>query len=284
MATRSTIPTLKLPSGAQVPAIGQGTWRMGEQASEREREIDALRLGVDLGMTLIDTAEMYGEGGAEEVAGAAIAGRRDDVFIVSKVYPHNASLRGTVAACERSLKRLSVDRIDLYLLHWRGAHPLADTVRAFEQLRAAGKIGEWGVSNLDGDDLAELSTVPDGSRCASNQVLYNLGQRGIEWDVLPWCRKAKMPVMAYCPVDQGGRMLRTAALKAMASRHAATPAQIALAWLIRQPGVMAIPKAVTEAHVRANAAAADIRLGAEDVAALDAAFPTPTRKVPLAMR
>ena len=280
---RPAIRTVDLPSGAKMPVLGQGTWKMGEQRAEREREIAALKLGLDLGLTLIDTAEMYGEGGAEDIVGAAIRGRRDEVFLVSKVYPHNASAKGTIAACERSLKRLGVDRIDLYLLHWRGSHPLSETVRAFEQLRAAGKIGDWGVSNFDADDLVELTAVAGGGRCASNQVLYNLAHRGIEWDALPWCLEQRIPVMAYCPVDQGGRMLRAPALKSVAARHDATPAQIALAWLVRQPGVVAIPKAVGDAHIRANRAALDRALTDEDLAELERAFPAPKRKAPLAM-
>lgn len=266
-----------------MPVMGQGTWKMGEQRSERAREISALELGIDLGLTLIDTAEMYGDGGAEEIVGAAIEDRREEVFIVSKVYPHNASRRGTIAACDRSLQRLGVDRIDLYLLHWRGSHPLTDTVRAFEELRASGKIGGWGVSNFDADDLDELNSIKDGRNCAINQVLYNLAHRGIEWDVLPWCSGREVPVMAYCPIDQGGRMLRSDALKSVAARHDATPAQIALAWLVRQRGVVAIPKAVGEAHLRANRAALDIVLSKADVDALDIEFSPPRRKVPLAM-
>lgn len=256
---------------------------MGERKSERTREIAALQLGLDLGMTLIDTAEMYGDGGAEEIVGAAIRGRREQVFIVSKVTPHNASARGTIAACERSLKRLAIDRIDLYLLHWRGSHPLADTVSAFEKLKSAGKIGAWGVSNLDTDDMDELVTLDGGGNCAANQVLFNLAERGIEWDLLPWCRQRRVPVMAYCPVDQGGRMLRSGMLKQVGERHGATTAQVALAWLVRQAGVIAIPKAVSEVHIRANRAALDIELTAADLADLDQAFPPPGRKVPLAM-
>lgn len=278
-----TIPSVKLPSGRQVPVLGQGTWHLGERKSERAREIAALHLGLDLGMTLIDTAEMYGDGGAEEVVGAAIKGRREQTFLVSKVYPHNASLRGTIAACERSLARLGTGQIDLYLLHWRGAHPLADTVRAFEQLQASAKIRDWGVSNLDTRDMDELAAIQGGGQCASNQVLYNLAERGIEWDLLPWCRERRMPVMAYCPVDQGGRMLRSTALKQVAERHGATTAQIALAWLVRQQGVIAIPKAVSEAHIRANRAALDLVLTTADLADLDRAFPPPTRKMPLAV-
>ena len=277
------IRTVELPSGARMPVLGQGTWHMGEQSSLRQREVTALNLGIDLGMTLIDTAEMYGDGGAEEVVGEAIAGRRDEVFLVSKVYPHNASLKGAIAACDRSLERLGVERIDLYLLHWRGSVKLSETVRAFEILREAGKIADWGISNFDADDLDELKAIDARSRCASNQVLYNLAHRGIEWDTLPWCREHSVPLMAYCPVDQGGRMLRSAALKALAARHRATPAQIALAWLVRQDGVVAIPKAVSEAHIRENRAALDIALSAEDLDELDAAFPPPARKVPLAV-
>ena len=276
------IRTVELPSGATMPVLGQGTWHMGEQSSLREREVAALRLGIDLGMTLIDTAEMYGDGGAEEVVGEAIAGRRDEVFIVSKVYPHNASLKGAITACDRSLDRLGVERIDLYLLHWRGSIRLSETVRAFEQLRDAGKIGDWGVSNLDLDDLEELGAIDASGHCAANQVLYNLAHRGIEWDTLPWCRKQRIPLMAYCPVDQGGRMLRSAALKAVAARHRVTTAQIALAWLVRQDGVVAIPKAVSEEHIRENRAVHDIELSATDLAELDLAFPPPKRKMPLA--
>ena len=279
----TAIRSVGLPSGARMPVLGQGTWHMGEQSAWRVREVAALRLGIDLGMTLIDTAEMYGDGGAEEVVGEAIAGRRDEVFIVSKVYPHNASMKGAIAACDRSLDRLGVERIDLYLLHWRGSVKLSETVRAFEQLRDAGKIGDWGVSNFDADDLDELRAIDTGSQCAANQVLYNLAHRGIEWDTLPWCRERRVPLMAYCPVDQGGRMLRSAGLKAVAARHRATTAQIALSWLVRQDGVVAIPKAVGESHVRENRAALDIELSAVDLAELDSAFPPPQRKVPLAV-
>jgi diketogulonate reductase-like aldo/keto reductase len=277
------LPTVELPAGEQACALGQGTWHMGERGAERKREVAALQLGLDLGMNLIDTAEMYGDGGAEEVVAEAVKGRRERVFIVSKVYPHNASLRGTIAACERSLARLGTDRIDLYLLHWRGAHPLADTVRAFEQLRAAGKIRHWGVSNLDTDDMQELAGVAAGEQCAANQVLYNLASRGIEFDLAPWLRKRRIPVMAYCPLDPGGRLLRTKALQTVAARNGASAAQVALAWLLAQPGVIAIPKAVQPEHVRANRGAAELKLSATDLAALDAGFPAPRRKVPLAM-
>ncbi len=274
--------TVRLPGGTQVPALGQGTWKMGE-GRPRAEEAAALRLGLDLGLTLIDTAEMYGEGAAEEVVGEAIAGRRAEAFVVSKVYPHNASKRGTVAACERSLRRLRIECIDLYLLHWRGSVPLAETVAAFDGLRAAGKIGAWGVSNLDADEMEELRGVPGGAGCAANQVLYNPSARGIEFDLLPWSVAHAMPLMAYSPVGQGGSLLRAPALVAAAKRHGATPAQIALAWALRHPGVIAIPKATVLSHVRDNAAAANIVLTAADLSAIDAAFPPPRRKQPLAM-
>jgi len=271
-----------LPSGVKVPALGLGTWHMGENRRRRAAESAALSLGLDLGMTLIDTAEMYGEGGAEKVVADAIAGRRDRVFLVSKVYPHNASRKGVVAACERSLKRLATDRIDLYLLHWRGAEPLAETVAGFEALVAAGKIRQWGVSNFDADDMAELARLPAGGRVATNQVLYNLGRRGIEWDLLPWCRARRIPIMAYSPLDQGA-ILSKRALKAVAARHDATPAQVALAWLLRQDDVMVIPKASDLEHVRANRGALDLVLSKADLAELDAAFPPPGRRRPLEM-
>jgi diketogulonate reductase-like aldo/keto reductase len=270
-----------MAAGFAIPRLGQGTWGMGEDRSRRAAEADALRAGLDLGMSLIDTAEMYGEGGAEEVVGDAITGRRDGVFIVSKVYPHNASRRGVVAACERSLKRLRIDSIDLYLLHWRGGVPLAETVAGFEALRQAGKIRRWGVSNLDQDDLEELgAALPD---CATDQVLYSLEHRGAEFDLLPFCTERAMPVMAYSPVGQGGRMLRNPSLVSVAARHGKSPAQIAIAWTLRQPGVVSIPKAATLAHVRENAAAREITLSPEDISALDEAFPPPRRKRPLAM-
>jgi diketogulonate reductase-like aldo/keto reductase len=274
---------VQLPDGTEVPALGQGTWHMGERRADRRAEAASLRLGLDLGMTLIDTAEMYGEGGAEEVVAEAIAGRRDEAFIVSKVYPHNAGGRRLEAACERSLKRLRVDTIDLYLLHWRGSIPLADTVEGFERMRGAGKIRRWGVSNLDVDDLEELgAALPD---CASDQVLYNLENRGIEHDLLPFCRGRGMPVMAYSPVGQGGALLRHKALRAVVARHGgATPAQVAIAWTLRAPGgVISIPKASHPEHVRQNAAARDLRLSEADLAELDAAFPPPKRKQRLAM-
>lgn len=270
-----------LPDGTPIPALGQGTWHMGENAGARAAEVDALRLGLDLGMTLIDTAEMYAEGGAEEVVSEAIAGRRDEAFLVSKVYPHNASRRGAVAACERSLKRMKVETIDLYLLHWRGSVPLAETVEAFEALKRAGKIRHWGVSNCDVDDLEELGDAL--ADCATNQVLYSLEHRGVEFDLLPFCAKQRMPVMAYSPVGQGGRMLRHAVLGEVAKRHGATPAQVAIAWTLRGGNVVSIPKAADPAHVRLNAAAREIALTAEDLATLDAGFAPPRHKRGLAM-
>ena len=273
---------VKLPSGESVPALGQGTWGMGERARQAADEALALRLGLDLGMTLIDTAEMYGDGGAEEVVADAIAGRRNEVFLVSKVLPENAGRRRAIEACERSLRRLGTDRIDLYLLHWRGSVPLAETLDAFAELEEAGKIRAWGVSNLDTEDMDELVELPDGADCATNQVLYNLTRRGIEFDLQPWCRKRRIPIMAYSPIEQG-RMLGHAALKSVASRHDATPAQIALAWLLLQPDTIVIPKATNPAHVRENRAALDLRLTEADLADLDRAFPPPTRKRPLEM-
>lgn len=269
--------TLQL-AGVSVPVIGQGTWRMGEEPSQHKREVAALRLGIERGMTLIDTAEMYAEGGAETVVGEAITGLRDQVFLVSKVYPHNASRKGIPLACERSLRRLDTDYIDLYLLHWRGQYPLAETVEAFERLREEGKIGHWGVSNFDVADLEELASPA----CATNQVLYNLQERGIEFDLLLWCQQ-RMPVMAYCPVGQGGHLLRDTTLKQIAERHGATPAQVALAWLLRQDNVIAIPKAVQPEHVRLNAEAANLLLEPQDLAALDLIFPQPQGKQRLAM-
>lgn len=273
--------TLRLRDGTDIPRLGQGTWRMGERAAARAEEVAALRLGLDLGLTLIDTAEMYGEGEGERVVAEAIAGRREEVFLVSKVYPHNASRRGLPQALDRSLKRLKVERLDLYLLHWRGSVPLTETVEAMERARAAGKIARWGVSNLDVEDLLELeAALPD---CATDQVLLNLEHRGPEFDLLPFCATQDMPVMAYSPVGQGGALLRHKALVHLAAARGATPAQLALAWTLSLPGVVSIPKAATLAHVRENAAVRDITLTAEELAALDAAFPPPRRKQELAM-
>jgi diketogulonate reductase-like aldo/keto reductase len=277
-----TIPTTKLPSGDAIPVLGQGTWHMGERAGLRADEIAALRLGLDLGLTLIDTAEMYADGEAERVVAEAIKGRRDETFLVGKVMPQNASRAGTVAACEASLKRLGTDRIDLYLLHWPGSIPLADTIDGFDDLIAAGKIRQWGVSNFDVADMEELDADPRGEEVATNQVLYNLARRGIEFDLLPLCEDLGIPVMAYSPIEQG-RILTRPALVAVAERHEATPAQIALAWLAQRPGIVSIPKAGTEAHVRANRAALDIKLSAADLAELDRAFPPPRTAEPLAM-
>ncbi|MDP2410465.1 MAG: aldo/keto reductase [Pseudolabrys sp.] len=276
------IPTVTLPSGATMPVYGLGTWRMGESAPRRADEVAALRHGLALGVTLIDTAEMYGDGEAEAIVADAVGPRRDSVFIVSKVLPENASRRGTIAACEGSLKRLKTDRIDLYLLHWRGAEPLAETLEAFAALVKAGKIGDWGVSNFGIDDMQEVAALPGGSACATSQVLYNLTRRGIEFDLMPWCRQHKMPVMAYSPIEQG-RLLGHAALRAVGLRHGATPAQVALAWLLRQDGLVTIPKASTLAHVEENLAALELRLTAADLATLDQAFPPPRKATPLAM-
>ncbi|WP_372396461.1 aldo/keto reductase [Azospirillum sp. HJ39] len=277
-----------LPDGTDVPALGQGTWMMAEGMmaegrGNRAAEIAALRAGIDHGLTLIDTAEMYGDGASESLVGEAIAGRRDGLFIVTKVLPSNASRTGTVKACERSLKRLGIDRIDLYLLHWRGGVPLAETVEAFETLRATGKIARWGVSNFDVDDLEELAEVADLHGCAVNQVLYNPEHRGIEYDLLPFQHTARMPAMAYSPIGQGGGLLRSPALLAVAKRHDASPAQVALAWALRQQGVIAIPKAGTAAHAVENAAALRLTLTAQDLAEIDRAYPPPRRKQPLAM-
>ena len=270
--------TIRLPDGTMVPALGQGTWHMGENGRSATAEADALKLGIDLGMTLIDTAEMYGSGAAEEIVGTAIAAQRDKVFVVSKVYPHNASRRGVPEACARSLQRLGTDRIDLYLLHWRGSHPLSETVEAFEKLREAGHIRYWGVSNLDSDDMEEIAALPAGRNCATNQILYNAETRCIEFDLLPWCRKHHMPIMAYSPVGQAGRLLRSPALGAVARRHNATPAQIAIAWTMRDGDAISIPKASKAEHVRQNAAAADIALSTEDLAEIDVYHKPPKRK------
>jgi diketogulonate reductase-like aldo/keto reductase len=278
----SSIPTIAFPSGASVPSLGQGTWNMGENPARAREEIESLKAGIDLGMTLIDTAEMYAEGGAEEIVGRAVEGRRAEVFLVSKVYPWNASRQGTVDACERSLKRMKTDRIDLYLLHWRGNYPLAETVEVFEGLKAAGKIGAWGVSNFDADDMEELLAVPGGKNVAANQVLYNLGRRGIEFDLLPWCQQRNIPVMAYSPIEQG-RLAHHPDLIHLAKAYQATPAQIALAYVLGQKGVIAIPKTAKPEHVRENREAVSIELTEADRAALDRAFPPPRRKKPLEM-
>jgi diketogulonate reductase-like aldo/keto reductase len=271
-----------LPSGEVVAALGQGTWYLGEDPRRRAAEITALRLGLDLGLTVVDTAEMYGDGAAEALVGEAIAGRRDEVFLVDKVLPHHATRAGTVRACQESLLRLGTDRIDLYLLHWRGRVPLAETRAGFADLLDAGAIRYWGVSNFDSDDMAELYGVPGGDAVATDQVLYNLTRRGPEYDLLPWCAEHGVPVMAYSPIEQG-RLLGRPALVAVADRHRATPAQVALAWVLRREGTIAIPRSANPEHVRENAAARDIELTADDLAVLDAAFPPPRRPQPLEM-
>ena len=271
-----------LPGGEKVPALGIGTWMMGERAAARKEEAESVRLGIELGLTLVDTAEMYGDGACETFLGEALAGLREKVFLVSKVYPQNASRAGVVAACERSLKRLKTDRLDLYLLHWRGGVPLEETIIGFEHLKTQGKIRHWGVSNLDTDDMNELYETPGGEGCAVNQVLYNLTRRGPEWDLLPWLEEHEMPLMAYSPIEQG-RISITGVLAEIAAKHGARPFQVALAWALRLSGNIVIPKASRPEHMRENAGARDIRLDGEDLAALDAAFPPPTRKRALEM-
>jgi len=265
--------------------MGQGTWNMGERAAEKPAEVRALQLGLDLGMTVIDTAEMYADGGAEKVVGAALAGRRSEAYLVSKVLPQNASRKGVVAACEKSLKRMKVDHIDLYLLHWRGSVPLAETLEGLMALKQAGKIHEYGVSNFDLADMKEASALPGGDAIEANQVLYNLRRRGVEWDLLPWCQERGVLLMAYSPLEADRKeqqdLLSNPALMAIAARHQAAPAQIALAWLLRKDGVLPIPKATSEAHVRANAAAMTLRLDQEDLALLDKSFAPPRRATPL---
>lgn len=274
--------TVTFPSGLAVPALGQGTWNMGDRSDRWNAEADALRLGLDLGLTLIDTAEMYASGGAEEVVAEAIQGRRDEVFLVSKVLPSNATRAGIPAACERSLKRLRCDVIDLYLYHWRGGAPLGETIEALEKLKSDGKVRHWGVSNFDTDDMQEALLLAGGEACQTNQVLYNLSRRGIEFDLLPWQRERSIPTMAYSPIEQGA-LTTDKRLAEIARRHTATPAQIALAWTMRQGDVIAIPKASKAEHVSQNRAAADIVLSPEDLAELDRAFPPPRSKRGLEM-
>jgi diketogulonate reductase-like aldo/keto reductase len=274
--------TTTLPAGQKVPVLGIGTWGMGERSQSRQREIDAVRLAFDSGLRLVDTAEMYGDGAAEEVVGAALEGRRQEAFIVSKVLPHHASRKGTIAACEASLRRLGTDYIDLYLLHWRGSVPLAETVRALEQLVSDGKIRHWGVSNFDTDDMEELFALAGGDSAQTNQVLYNLSRRGIEFDLLPWCAQRHVPIMAYSPLEQG-RVLGDATLRKLAQERGVTSAQVALAWVLRHDDVIAIPKAATPDHVEQLRGVLDIVLSQEELAALDRAFAPPRRKVPLEM-
>jgi diketogulonate reductase-like aldo/keto reductase len=277
-----TLRYVTLRNGEQVPALGQGTWHMGEDRRRAADEAAALRLGIELGITLIDTAEMYGSGGAEEVIARAAEGVRDSLFLVSKVYPHNASLAGVVTACERSLKRLATDRIDLYLLHWRGSIPLAETLEGFQRLQRDGKIRHYGVSNFDRADMEEWVALEGGDTVAADQVLYNLSRRGPEWDLVPWCREHQIAIMAYTPLGQG-QMPGNRALAEIARSRGATPAQIALAWLLRQDGTIVIPKASRPDHVRENRGALDIALAEEDLAALDRAFPPPKGKTSLGM-
>ena len=272
--------TVKLPSGELVPALGQGTWNMGDKKRERAHELAALRLGLDFGMTLIDTAEMYGDGNSEELIAEAIEGRREEVFLVSKVLPQNATNLGTIKACEGSLRRLKTDRLDLYLLHWREKLPLEGTLSGCERLVQDGKIRYWGVSNFDVADMEELEELSGGSEVTTNQVLYNLTRRGIEFDLMPWCRERNVPIMAYSPIEQG-RLLKKSALKKIASRHGVTPSQVALAWVLRHDDVIAIPKAAKPEHVQDNHGALDLRLSTQDFLELDEAFPPPSKRVPL---
>jgi diketogulonate reductase-like aldo/keto reductase len=271
---------IRARSGAVMPNLGMGTWRMGENDAARRDEVAALQLGIDLGMRLIDTAEMYGRGGAEEMVAEAIAGRREKVFVVSKVLPQNASYEGTMAACERSLKRLRLERIDLYLLHWPGEHPLEETLRGLARLVEQGKIRHYGLSNFDLEELEHAERLTGGPRVAANQVLYNIGRRGIERKLIPWCASKGIAVMAYSPLEQG-RLRPDPELRRIASRHDASPAQVALAWTLRHDNVVSIPKAARRAHVLANAKAADLVLTEEDLADIDRAFPPPRADVPL---
>ncbi|WP_319420696.1 aldo/keto reductase [Pleurocapsa sp. FMAR1] len=275
--------TLRLKSAKEIPILGQGTWRMGEKASQKQAEIDALRLGIDLGMTLIDTAEMYGEGGAEKIVAEAIAPYRDEVYLVSKFYPYNASYQGLIAACDRSLSRLKTDFLDLYLLHWRGSVPLSETLSGLQHLKQAGKILDYGVSNFDTDDMEEGLSLPGGEEIVANQVLYNLMRRGIEWDLLPWCKDRNLAIMAYSPVEQRA-FVDDSKLKDIAAKHNATSTQIALSWLLHQDNVISIPKATNLEHVKENRAALDIKLTKEDLQKLDFAFKPPGHKMSLAMR
>jgi diketogulonate reductase-like aldo/keto reductase len=280
--TETPLPRVTLPDGESVPAFGLGTWHMGEDRRRAADEEAALKLGIELGMTLIDTAEMYGNGTAEEIVARAAKGVRDRLFIVSKVLPHNASRNGVVEACERSLKRLKTDHIDLYLLHWRGSVPFAETLAGFAQLKRDGKIRHHGVSNFNTDDMQEWVGLAGGETVASNQILYNLGRRGPQYELIPWCRERAISIMAYTPLDQG-RILGNRALQEVAARHGASAAQVALAWLLRQDGMIVIPKATTLEHVRDNRGALDLALDASDLAALDRAFPPPTGRTALGM-
>jgi diketogulonate reductase-like aldo/keto reductase len=280
--------TLPLPGGPPMPVLGLGTWRMGESGATHAAEVAALRLALDLGYRAFDTAEMYAEGGAETLLGEALSAAlhgslaREQLFVISKVYPHNASARGVAAACERSLRRLQLEHVDLYLLHWRGAVPLLETVQGFERLRQRGLIRHWGVSNFDLDDMRELCELPGGAACAANQVWYSLSRRGVEFDLLPWQRARQMPLMAYSPIDQGA-LLDRAALRDMAERRGVAPAQLALAWMLAQPGVMALPKSSDLLHLQQNWQAAGLSLRVDERAELDRLFPPPRRKQALAV-
>jgi diketogulonate reductase-like aldo/keto reductase len=280
---------VSFPNGEPRPSLGLGTWRFGEDADRRAAELASLRQALEMGWRVVDTAEMYGDGGAEEVTGQALAEAqrsgvpRSELFVVSKALPEHAGARALQAACEASLRRLQLDSIDLYLLHWRGGVPLAETVRGFEQLQRRGLIRLWGVSNFDLDDMRQLGAVPGGKACATNQVYYSLSQRGVEHDLLPWQRVQQMPLMAYSPFDQG-ELVDHPRLRPVAERHRATPAQVALAWLLRQPGVMAIPKAGNALHLRHNWAAQQLRLTVEDLTELDRCFAPPSGRQPLAVR
>ena len=284
MSMSSGMDAFRLPNGTPVSRLGQGAWQIGEDKSSRAAEQQALRTGLELGLNLIDTAEMYGNGRSEDLVAQVVAGQRDTVYLVSKVLPHNANRRDAIAACEESLKRLKTDYLDLYLLHWRGSVPLEETLEAFTTLRDRGSIRHYGVSNFDVDDLEEARALKGGADVATNQVLYNLEQRGVEWALLPWSRKQAIPLMAYSPLGSDSRRLRThPVLRAMAARLGASPSRIALAWLLRQPDVVAIPKASSEAHVRDNHAALKLELSAEDLEVIDRSFPPPKRGTPLAM-
>jgi diketogulonate reductase-like aldo/keto reductase len=277
------IPKVTLPGGEKTPALGQGTWHMGEAPTKAAAEVAVLRAGIERGLALIDTAEMYAAGGAERVVAEAIAGQRDKVFVVSKVSPQNASAKGVEKSCMASLQRLGTDHIDLYLLHWPGRYPIDETIGAFERLRKSGKIRYWGVSNFDTAGMEEIAATEAGGNCATNQVLYHPDQRGIEFDLMPWCRARHMPIMAYSPLGQAGRLLRSAALTAVGRRHNATPAQIAIAWSLRDGNTISIPKAGNQAHLEENAAAATIKLTDQDLAEIDAAHRPPRRKQSLEM-
>ena len=280
----TAVRTIKLPNGRRIPVFGMGTWRMGESNRNRQTEIAALRRGMELGVSLIDTAEMYGEGEAEKVIGEALAGTslRSEVFLVSKVYPHNASRQGVVAACDRTLKRLNTDYLDLHLLHWRSSVPLSETLEAFQSLKQAGKIRDYGVSNFDVDDMKEAVELEGGDLIATNQILYNLSRRGVELNLLPWCRQNQIPVMAYSPIEQG-RLLGSQALERIAQARGLTEAQIAIAWLLHQDNIIVIPKASKIEHIEQNYAALDISLSTEELTALDTAFPPLHQPIPLEM-